>query len=136
MIPDRGRLRCTLFAMLAALAAGVTAPAVAQDGEAGAGEASQFRFERQLRVNPFDPVALNNLAVVKAGQGRYEDAQDLLERASRLAPDSAEIRRNLERLTAWRGSAAGDAGADTPAEPDLSKLPPEPPPLWNRAPAQ
>ncbi|TDU30912.1 hypothetical protein DFR24_0269 [Panacagrimonas perspica] len=114
--------------LLAALCAW---PSHAQD-EIGT-EANQFRFERQLRVNPFDPAALNNLAVVKAGQGRYADAYDLLQRAARLAPQSEEIRTNVGRLKAWMDTM----GARDPlAEPELtlSQVPPEPPRLWNSAP--
>ena len=104
-----------------------------QDEPAKPGEANQFRFERQLRVNPFDPAALNNLAVVKAGQGRYDDAMDLLQRAARLAPESAEIRANLDRLEAWKNTWGS---RDPLAEPELSisQVPPDPPRLWNATP--
>lgn len=129
-------LRKALRISLTALALVVAVPAAAldddNDNNSGATEANQFRFERQLRVNPFDPAALNNLAVVKAGQGRYEDARDLLERAARLAPESLEIRANLGRLMAWLNSAAGNAAAYDPPELSLSKVPPEPPRLWNQ----
>ncbi len=119
-------------AVLLAFAALVAAPPLLALEEGGF-EANEFRFERQLRVNPFDPAALNNLAVVKAGQGRYEDASDLLERASRLAPQSEEIRANRGRLKAWMATM----GARDPlAEPELtiSQMPPEPPRLWNSVP--
>jgi tetratricopeptide (TPR) repeat protein len=117
-------------AVLALLA--VAAPSIAQD-EPAPGDASPFRFERQLRVNPFDPAALNNLAVVKAGQGRYEDAMDLLHRAARLAPDNAVIRANVGRLKAWKDTLGTP---DPLAEPELSlsQVPPEPPRLWNATP--
>ena len=115
-------------AALLTLAALVTAPLWAQD-EVGT-DANQFRFERQLRVNPFDPAALNNLAVVKAGQGHYDDAYDLLQRAARLAPQSEEIRANVNRLKAWMDTTGT---RDPLAEPELtlSQVPPEPPRLWN-----
>jgi Flp pilus assembly protein TadD len=119
-------------ALLAAWLA-VSAPCPAQDAAAQAGSANQFRFERQLRVNPFDPAALNNLAVVKAEQGRYDDAMDLLQRAARLAPQSAEIRTNLDRLKAWKETWGS---RDPLAEPELSisQVPPDPPRLWNATP--
>jgi Flp pilus assembly protein TadD len=119
-------------AALVTLAALVVAPRLLAQDEVGT-EANQFRFERQLRVNPFDPAALNNLAVVKAGQGRYTDAFDLLERASRLAPQSKEIHANMGRLKAWMATMGT---RDPLAEPELtiSQMPPEPPPLWNNAP--
>ncbi len=108
---------------------------LATSGEPGAvspatGDAEQARFERQLRNNPFDPAALSNLGAVAAAQGRYDEAQDLLERAQRLAPDSAEIRTNLERLVQWQRSEPGPTSAGR----SLSKLPPEPPRLWNSVP--
>jgi Flp pilus assembly protein TadD len=100
---------------------------------ATAADAAQFRFERQLRVNPFDPAALNNLAVVKAGQGRYGDAKELLERAARLAPDSTEIEANLTRLRIWMDEA-GEPRAPTGPGLDASPFPPEPPRLWDTVP--
>lgn len=122
------KLRAVAIAVLLAL----PASSFAQDEPAGA-DANQFRFERQLRVNPFDPAALNNLAVVKAGEGRYDDAMDLLQRAARLAPDSTEISANLGRLKAWK-DAWGTR--DPLAEPELSvsQVPPDPPRLWNSTP--
>lgn len=100
-----------------------------------ASEANQFRFERQLRVNPFDPAALNNLAVVKASQGRYDDAMDLLQRAARLAPDNEPIRANLGRLKAWMQTSLGRSPESLEApQLSLSQVPPEPPRLWNAAP--
>ena len=126
--------RTTIAATAAAALIAVAAPAFAQDAAATApADGSQFRFERQLRVNPFDPAALNNLAVVKAEQGRYDDAMDLLQRAARLAPDNAVIRANVGRLKAWKDTWGT---RDPLAEPELSvsQVPPEPPRLWNSAP--
>lgn len=110
----------------------VPSSAFAQDAPEPSSTAP-FRFERQLRVNPFDPAALNNLAVVKAEQGRYDDAMDLLQRAARLAPDNAVIRANVDRLQAWRDTLGT---RDPLAAPDLSisQVPPEPPRLWNAIP--
>lgn len=115
-------------AALLALAALVVSPAWSQD-EVDT-ETNQFRFERQLRVNPFDPAALNNLAVFKAGQGRYAEAYELLQRAARLAPQSGEILANVGRLKAWMDTIGT---LDPLAEPELtiSQVPPEPPRLWN-----
>lgn len=121
------------LAGLAVLAA-IPAASLAQEPAAGPDEAvNPMRFERQLRVNPFDPAALNNLAVVKAEQGRYDDAMDLLQRAARLAPDNAEIRANLGRLKAWKDTWGT---RDPLAEPELSisQVPPDPPRLWNSTP--
>lgn len=126
-LPPTVRALCLAVALCAA-------PAGAADGDA-ATEASQFRFERQLRVNPFDPAALNNLAVVKAGQGRYDDAVDLLQRAARLAPGNAEIRNNLGRLRSWMSSSLGrDPDELSAPELSVSQVPPDPPRLWNATP--
>lgn len=123
-----GSLRLKLFGLLLA---GLGLPvAHAQDLPAAA-DADPLRYERLLHANPFDPSALNNLGVVKASQGQIHDARDLLERAARLAPDSAEIRGNLDQLGAWQRGAAA-AGSVRAA--GSSKLPPEPPPLWNLRP--
>jgi Flp pilus assembly protein TadD len=116
---------------LLALVALTPSSLTAQDAPADAGDAIEFRFERQLRVNPFDPAALNNLAVVKAGQGRYDDALDLLQRATRLAPQSLEIRANLDRLRAWMTTLGRDPAALEAPELSLSQVPPEPPRLWD-----
>jgi Flp pilus assembly protein TadD len=129
-------LRHVTARALAGLAVLIAIPAasLAQEPAAGADRAvNPLRFERQLRVNPFDPAALNNLAVVKAEQGRYDDAMDLLQRAARLAPDSAEIRANLGRLQAWKDTWGT---RDPLAEPELgiSQVPPDPPRLWNATP--
>lgn len=101
----------------------------AGDTDASSDEAEQARFERRLRDNPFDPAALNNLGVLAAARARYGEAQDLLERAQRLAPDSAEIRQNLEQLARWQ-LGEPDAAAVVPRR---SKLPPEPPAHWSAA---
>ncbi len=60
-----------------------------------------------LRLNPFDPVALNNLAVAKAAAGDYRAAFDLLTRAVRLVPNRVDIRENLANLQKWMDSYSG-----------------------------
>lgn len=121
---------CRRLALLAAILCCPLALA-AEDTPAGI-EADQLRYERLLRANPFDPAALNNLGVVKAMQGELNDARDLFDRAARLAPDSVEIRKNIEGLGAWqRGEADG-----LPRAAETSKLPPNPPALWNASPRQ
>lgn len=93
---------------------------------------AEFNFERALEVNPFDAVALNNLAVAKAERGQFYEAMSLLERAAKLAPDNSEVIANLARL---RGYVQSYATAGVEAGPAAAKgftgvLPPEPPPLW------
>lgn len=95
-------------------------------------DAAGFDFAQALTVNPFDPVALNNLAVAKADQGEFQEAMALFERAARLAPDNAEVAANLARLRGYVQSyaAAGVAPVVVPGAVSSARLPPEPPPLW------
>ena len=91
---------------------------------------AEINFERALEVNPFDAVALNNLAVAKAEQGQFHEATAMLERAAKLSPDNADVAANLARL---RGYVQGYAIVGM--EPLLPKsatgaLPAPPPPLW------
>lgn len=83
-------------------------------------------FAAAVNVNPFDAVALNNLAVAKTAQGDYQTALVLLERASRLAPARQDISGNLARLRSWL-----DGKGDSPDVPGFSAAPPELPPLWS-----
>ena len=92
---------------------------------------AEFNFERALEVNPFDPIALNNLAVAKAERGQFYEAMSMLERAAKLAPDNSEVIANLARLRGYVQSYA-TAGVDaTPvAKSFAGNLPPVPPSLW------
>lgn len=88
-----------------------------------------------VRLNPFDPVALNNLAVNYAAQGDYQNAIALLERALRLAPNRSDIVNNLANLKAWMAQdsqfAVGSRGAPQALNfPRAEDSPPELPPLW------
>lgn len=89
-----------------------------------------------VRLNPFDPVALNNLAVNYAATGDYQNAVSLLERAQRLAPNRADIVNNLANLKAWMAQdsqfALGTRSATPQALnfPRAEDVPPELPPLW------
>lgn len=91
-------------------------------------------YTEGLRLNPFDPVALNNLAVAKAAAGDYQAARDLLVRAEKLAPNRADIRENLASLQSWMESYGGVPGAllQRPALnlPRTAAVLPEPPALW------
>ena len=113
----------------------------AKFGEADAGlqgmaegetERAEQSFERALEVNPFDPVALNNLAVAKAEQGQFHEAAAMLERAAKLQPDNAEIAANLARLRGYvqgYAMAGVEPAGQSPAAINGS-LPPAPPALW------
>jgi tetratricopeptide (TPR) repeat protein len=106
----------------------------------GQPDAAEQALQEALQVNPFDPAAINNLAVVRSEQGHYYEAIDLLERASRLSPDDPEIAANLARLRHWvqaYGMSATDSQGVLPhpddGTPTLNQpsVPPPAPPLWN-----
>lgn len=111
------------------------------------GYPSQFTFgssagrdpAEMAAINPFDPIALNNLAVVEASRGRYQQASSLLQRAVKLAPARADIALNFSNLQRWLAQAEGQAAVGMAPQP--LQLPyqeagvPDVPPLWV-APAQ
>lgn len=95
---------------------------------------AEFNFERALEVNPFDAVALNNLAVAKAERGQFYEAMGLLERAAKLSPDNSEVVANLARLRGYVQSYATAGVGPTEATKTFSgTLPPAPPSLWGAA---
>jgi tetratricopeptide (TPR) repeat protein len=89
-------------------------------------------------VNPFDPVALNNLAISEAARGRYQQALMLLQRAVKLAPARPDIAANLHSLQRWlvlaEGQAAVGASPQPLALPYQENLLPEVPSLWQAPP--
>lgn len=93
-------------------------------------------LEDRLGANPFDPVSLNNLAVIRMAEGDPLAAAELLARARRLAPDNALVEQNHERLSLWltQRREAGDPRLteQTVAEAKARPFPPEPPPIWPR----
>lgn len=93
---------------------------------------AEFNFERALEVNPFDPIALNNLAVAKAERGQFYEAMALLERAAKLAPDNSAVIANLARLRGYVQSYATAGIEPAPAaRSTMGALPPAPPALWD-----
>lgn len=92
---------------------------------------AEFNFERALEVNPFDAVALNNLAVAKAEGGQFYEAMSLLERAAKLTPDNSEVIANLARLRGYVQSYATAGVEPSPTARTVSgNLPVAPPALW------
>ena len=95
-------------------------------------------YSDALDLNPFDPVAHNNLAVAKAAQGDYQAAMDLLQRAVKLAPKRADIRDNLYRLRDWMNQDNG-VNKQTVSRPVWQKVPRDFPPLpalWGSQPTK
>ncbi len=131
----------TAPALLGALL--VAAPTLAVDlqqyGRAylaeGDSAAAVQSYSELVRQNPFDPVALNNMAVAKAAAGDYQSALEMLQRAQRLAPQRLDIRDNLNQLQAWLQQNHTIAissklpAARSPGSSAATILP-EPPPLW------
>lgn len=123
-------------------AAGPEFDAYAQEGRRflaeGEPDRAALSFEEALRINPFDPVALNNLAAARVEAGDYNRALELLKRAARLAPEDRDVAANLSRLRGWLNSYS-DAGMQAPQPDEMSgfvangRLPPPPPPLWEPA---
>ncbi len=101
---------------------------------AGHTEQAEKYFSEAARMNPFDAVALNNKAVVKARQGQYHVALRLLERASHLAPQRIDISHNLKLLKQWLLKHGFRDNVETVAGNFEGKgavvLPSEPPALW------
>ncbi|WP_293396169.1 hypothetical protein [Nevskia sp.] len=92
-------------------------------------------LEDRLGGNPFDPVSMNNLAVIRLKENNPYAAAELLARAHQLDPDNTVITANNTNLGKWiEARAKAQVKADgKPAEPldDPSQpFPPEPPPLW------
>jgi hypothetical protein len=81
----------------------------------------------------YDPVLLNEFAIGSIRQGDLATAGILLERAARLAPHDARIRRNLLELRAYRSGTAAPPDAPSPSVRQGSgpEIPAEPPPLWS-----
>jgi tetratricopeptide (TPR) repeat protein len=98
----------------------------------GDAAAAEYSFNQALEVNPFDPVALNNLAVAKAERNQFYSALGLLERAAKLAPSNAEVAANLARMRLYVAETA-TVGRDplAPLANVDDGLPPLPPQLWD-----
>jgi tetratricopeptide (TPR) repeat protein len=95
-------------------------------------------FIDRVSVNPFDPVALNNLAISEAAKGRYQQALMLLQRAVKLAPARPDIAANLQSLQRWLALAEGQAAIGIQPQPLAlpyqDNLVPDVPPLWQPPP--
>jgi tetratricopeptide (TPR) repeat protein len=88
-------------------------------------------YAEALRLNPSDPVALNNMGVAKAAAGDAQAALDFFVQASQLAPLREDIKENLANAQAW---VKIYTGAATTAASSLTFIP-EPPALWTARPS-
>ena len=104
-----------------------------QDMAAGDVAGAQKDYEDELKINPFDPIALNNLAVASAQQGRVQTALDLLDRAAHLAPGNPVIIANQSRLRAYYNSYAAMGMSNGTLPQAHFDVPPPPPDLWMKS---
>lgn len=100
----------------------------------GAAGAAAGTAPESAPINPFDPIALNNQAVVEASRGRYQQALTLLQRAVKLAPARPDIAANLSSMQRWLAQAEGQAALGLAPQPlqvpqQASTVQPVPP-LW------
>lgn len=105
----------------AGLMAGAAAGPVASDPLAAA--------RAHYWQHPYQPEALNRLALVLAARGDTGKARLLFERALRIAPDREDIRANLRRLDAGVTRVAPAPSGQTAASGGVAL-----PPLWPAAP--
>lgn len=121
---------------LAVLALPTTLPAqpAANQAEPAHPQLLLRSLEQRLGANPFDPVSLNNLAVIRMAEGDPLAAAELLSRAAKLAPEHHIIGDNQQQLNQWlsRRLEAGDVPAAAEADDTTRPFPPEPPPIWPR----
>lgn len=101
----------------------------------GDSQAAVQSYGELVRQNPFDPVALNNMAVAKAAVGDYQTALEMLTRATKLAPQRLDIRDNLNQLQTWLQqnhsiNLASKLPAPRAGSASAATIWPEPPPLW------
>lgn len=141
--PGHAARRACLHGLMLLAASFVSTHALAVDlqqyGRAylaeGDSTAAVQSYGELVRQNPFDPVALNNMAVAKAAAGDYQSALEMLQRAQRLAPQRLDIRDNLNQLQNWLQQnhtipVASKLPAARPFGSSAATILPEPPPLW------
>lgn len=71
-------------------------------------KAAEAQYLQALRSNPDDLRSLLNLSRIQAGQRRFDDARQLLDRAAKLAPENPAVRYNLAAVMIQQGEV--DAG--------------------------
>jgi hypothetical protein len=101
----------------------------------GRSDDAMSRLESQVGTNPFDAVAMNNLAAVKAANQDWVAVSELLVRAHQIDPENKVIKGNLSQINSFLANKM-----QLPQQEkgrlltDESEIWPEPPALW-QAPA-
>lgn len=126
--------RSALLASVALSALLLAMPARAADTlgllEAGRLDSAIAVLELELGNNPYDPVALNNLAVARARGGEAFSALDLLDRASRLAAGNRIIESNRDALRDWIARRIDAGNRRVALQAGTGSALPAPPALW------
>jgi len=113
------------------------APLYAADASAPSALTSLAAARAQYWKTPYDPVAINALALRLVEAGDADTARLLLYRAVRIAPDRQDIRANLSRLEAGSRQVGAVSGGEASASVGVTAKPPvnqrvdELPPLWS-----
>lgn len=98
--------------------------------EAGRLDSAMAALEMELGDNPYDPVALNNLAVARARSGEVFSAFDLLDRAARLAVGNPVIESNRDALRDWIARRIDAGNRRVALREEAGSALPAPPALW------
>ena len=128
------RLRHLLLAAGCALpffANAADAPAPLLSASPNSAELMLKTLEDRLGGNPFDPVSMNNLAVIRLKENNPYAAAELLARAHQLDPDNTVITANNTNIGKWiEARAKAERKPAEPLDDPSQPFPPEPPPLW------
>ena len=94
--------RSTLAGLVLSLSGGLAQASLEQAQQAilaGDHQTAEQTLLGLIGTQPTQPEAYNNLAVMYAGQGRMDEARELLEQAMRTHPSYATVYENLTRIT-------------------------------------
>ncbi len=78
-----------------------------------------FRFQQADELDPGNPHVFNNMAVAAEAIGDFDRARELYDKALRLAPGDAAVKRNYARFIEFYNNYNADRGegGEEPAEP-------------------
>jgi hypothetical protein len=100
--------------------------------ESGRLDSAMAELELELGENPYDAIALNNLAVARARSGEVFSALDLLDRAVRLADGNRTITTNRDALRDWIARRIETDNRHVAQFDGDSPRLPAPPELWTK----